>query len=140
MPYLIFTPGLDYNDEYYSIGGDDARVEKNGFKTKEAAVAKVRELLKSDLSHHEFHSFSEDGSDCEEAMALYAGWIGYEPEIKTYSINYGGRERHYTQTVYDWDFRSTSWIDFIVEAEKREVEWVNLVPALYQIVEVNFDD
>lgn len=127
MGYVILDRGTDYNDEYYSIGGDNCKVEKHGFETIQAAREAVRSKLKDDLRHYEFYSFSEGGYGYEEAFDLYSSWIDTEFE----NDRYGHRN-------YDWDFLSTPWSKFVELAEKNGVEWIDKVPEIYTIVEVTF--
>lgn len=133
MPYVIFTPGVDYNDETHSIGGEYAAVIKNGYIHLADARAAVREKLRADLKHYMLGDFSEDGSGYNNALNLMAEWRNIPVE----SVNYkwGTYHRYPHELMYN-----ITWLEFIEEAEKRDVEWITLVPELYQIVEVNFDD
>lgn len=125
MPYLIFSKGLDYNDEIYSVGGEGAYVEKNGFSTikkaREAVKEKYVEMMKPSLYgkadySHRVGEFSYDGDE--------GGWqlmerLGIDDDEK-----YVGPHYH----------------ELIKQAELHDVDWLPYMPQLFEIVEVNFDD
>ena len=111
MPYVILSRGTEYNDEIYQIGGYDAAVAKNGFKTLEEAKTALAGEYKKELQHYQVGDFSYGDEQ---------GWILAE--------EFGMAED------------SPSYSDLIVKAEEAGVEWLSYMPNLLQIFEVNFDD
>lgn len=109
--YVLLELGTDYNDETYSIGGDDAKILKDSYATAEEAQASLKKQLRVSLKDFDLRDFEE----------YYSGPL----------------KRGYLEEVYndEWHYGAT-WEEFIEWCEKANLDWYREAPKLLQVFEI----
>ena len=126
--YVIMYKGLDYNDETYAIGGEDASVNKRGFATLKEARVELKEMLKKTLKSY---GLADLGYECVPALEKMA-------ELKGVNVVRYGNNNQYTDpfpTADNLDF--PSFEDFFALCEDNGIDWLQYAPHLYDVIEVN---
>lgn len=128
--YIILYKGCDYNDEIYSIGGDDSRVEKIGFDNVDDAKSALKDKYKDIFRKRDGYrgadysysvgEFSYDGDEAAWQL-IDDGLFGDRFKEDKYGYRMGP---HYHQ--------------LIDECEKQGINWIPYVPQLLEVIEVEF--
>jgi hypothetical protein len=128
--YVIFNYGTDYNDETHTIGGENAQVLNKGYNSLEDAKAGLRLQLKDSLKNF---TLSDFGYECEYEYAEAYEWLKN-------LLGLAEHDHHYCSYSYrDIVGCNTQhgWNAFIAWCEANDVEWLDKVPQLLCIQEIN---
>ncbi len=112
--YVLLHPGVDYNDETYTVGGEGAKVLEKSYATKEEAQAAIKNELIALLRSHHLHDFLNYTSPL--------------PLMKAFA------EDVYDTDDLGWD--EGSWEEFIDWCEANNLRWMSEAPELLQIFEI----
>jgi len=131
MPYIILYRGIEYNDEIYSVGGEGSSVEKNGFTNLPDAVEALKEKYKDFFKPYISTSSYSKSYDYSTSV----GEFSYDNDERGWDL---ARQLGMIDGDND-DYVGPHYHELIAAAEEKNVEWLEYMPQLFDIVEVNFD-